>query len=65
MKQAISRGILVLMNSTSSFFRFVLGFLTFISMSFVITFAVNSYTVAQDQREQTATALQALVEQKK
>jgi len=49
------------MNSSGSFFRFVLGFLTFISLSFVITYAVSSYTIAQDEREQTAAAIQAMV----
>ena len=50
------------MSSTNSFLRFVLGFLMFISMSFVITYAVNSYTLAQDQQKQTAAAIKALVE---
>ncbi len=45
----------------SSFFRFLLGFLTFISLSFVVTYAVNSYTIAQESKEQTAAAFQALV----
>ncbi len=52
------------MNPTGSFFRFVLGFLTFISVSFIITFAVNSYTVAQDEQHQTASAIQAMLVQK-
>lgn len=50
------------MSSANSFLKFTLGFLTLISVSFVITFAVNTYTVAQDQQKQTAAALQALVE---
>ena len=50
------------MNPAGSFFRFLLGFLTFISMSFAITYAVSSYTLAQDEQKQTAAALQALVE---
>jgi len=50
------------MNSANSFLKFTLGFLTLISVSFVVTFAVNSYTVAQDEQQQTAAALQALVE---
>lgn len=44
----------------NSFFKFLLGFLTFISLSFVITYAVHTYTVAQEQREQTAAAFEAL-----
>lgn len=49
-------------NPPGSFFRFLLGFLTFISMSFAITFAVNTYTIAQDEHEQTAAVFEALVE---
>lgn len=49
-------------NPSSSFFRFLLGFLTFISLSFVITFAVSSYTIVQDSEEQAAAAFEALVE---
>jgi len=52
------------MNPAGSFFRFLLGFLTFISVSFVITYAVSSYTIAQDEREQTAAAIRALVAEK-
>lgn len=48
-------------NPSSSFFRFLLGFLTFISVSFLVTFAVGSYTVAQDSEKQTASAFEALV----
>jgi hypothetical protein len=49
------------MNPASSFFRFLLGFLTFISLSFVITYAVNSYTLAQEREQQTAAAFEALL----
>ena len=44
-----------------SFLRFVIGFTVFISVSFGVTYAVNSYTVAQQQEEQTAAAFQAMV----
>src|SRR3989344_4478786 len=54
--------ILMMMNSTNSFLKFTLGFLTLISVSFVITFAVNSYTVAQDEQQQTAAAIQSMLE---
>ncbi|MBI4079803.1 hypothetical protein HY414_01060 [Candidatus Kaiserbacteria bacterium] len=47
-------------NPSGSFFRFLLGFLTFISLSFVITFAVSSYTIAEDSEKQTAAAFEAL-----
>lgn len=49
------------MNPAGSFFRFLLGFLTLISVSFVITYAVSSYTIVQDEHEQTAAAFEALV----
>ena len=49
-------------NPANSFVKFLLGFLTFISVSFIVTFAVGSYTVVQDEREQTAAAFQALVD---
>jgi len=49
------------MSPANSFFRFVLGFLTFISLSFIITVAVNSYTIAQEQERQAAAAIKAMV----
>lgn len=49
------------MNSASSFFRFVLGFLTLISLSFGLTYAVGTYTMAQEKEAQQAAALQALL----
>ena len=56
--------ILVRMNPTGSFLKFVLGFLTFIGLSFVVTFSVNSYTASHDAAKQTASAIQAMLEQK-
>ena len=53
------------MTPSSSFFRFLLGFLTFISVSFIVTFAVGSYTVVEQQHEQTAAAFQAMVGENK
>ena len=50
------------MNPADSFFRFLLGFLMFISLSFFITLAVHSYTIAQEVQDQTAAAFKALVE---
>ena len=50
------------MNPAGSFFRFLLGFLIFISLSFAITYAVNTYTIAQEEHEQTAAAFEAMVE---
>jgi len=45
-------------TSTSSFFRFLTGFLVFISLSFGITYTVQTYTLAQE-KAQTAAAAQA------
>ena len=45
-------------SPTTSFLRFLTGFMVFISLSFGITFAVNSYTVAQ-AKAQAATAAEA------
>ena len=53
------------MNSVNSFLRFFTGFMLFISLSFGITLAVNSYTTKQDQEKQTAAALQAMLKQEK
>ena len=52
------------MSPLSSFFRFLLGFLVFISISFGVTIAVNEYSISQDQAQQTAAALQAMLQQK-
>ncbi len=49
------------MNPAGSFFRFTLGFLTFISVSFVITFFVSTYEMSQDGEEQAAAAIQAML----
>ena len=51
------------MDPTGSFFKFVLGFLTFISVSVALTYAVSTYTASQEAAKQTATALQAMLEQ--
>lgn len=48
-----------------SFLRFFLGFMLFISISFGVTLAVNSYTANQSIEQQTAAALQAMLIQKK
>jgi hypothetical protein len=52
------------MNPTGSFLRFLLGFFTFIGLSFLVTFSVNTYTVTQNSEKQTAAAIQAMLEQK-
>jgi hypothetical protein len=45
-------------SPTTSFFKFTIGFLVFISLSFGITYAVNTYTISQE-KAQTAAAAQA------
>jgi hypothetical protein len=44
-----------------SFVRFLVGFLTFISVSLGVTVAVNSVAVAQDAQHQQAAAFSALL----
>ena len=46
----------------NSFFRFVAGFFTFISVSFGVTYAVQSMALARAQAEQTASAAKAMIE---
>ena len=48
-------------SPTESFFKFVFGFLLFISVSFGVTFAVNEYTVQQTAAANQASALRALL----
>lgn len=48
-----------------SFVKFSLGFLVFISISFGVTIAVNTYTVAQTGEEQAAAAIAAMLKQAK
>jgi len=48
-------------SPVGNFLRFFLGFMLFISISFGITFAVNSYTQKQSVDQQTAAALQAML----
>jgi len=50
-------------SPVGSFARFTIGFLIFISVSLGVTIAVNSYTSTQDTEHQTATAIQAMLEQ--
>ena len=49
---------------TGSFFRFFLGFVTFIGVSFIVTFTVNKYATAQDADKQAAAAIQAMIERR-
>ena len=44
-----------------SFVRFTVGFLTFITVSFGVTIAVNTYAMHQDAQRQTASAFEAMI----
>lgn len=44
-----------------SFFRFVLGFSVFVAVSLGLTFAVGTYAIKKDKSEQTAAALEAMI----
>ena len=48
-------------SPTESFLKFTFGFLMFISLSFGITFAVNTYTTQQTAAANQAAALRALI----
>jgi len=48
-------------SSMNSFFKFVLGFTTFISVSLGLTYAVTTYAVAKEKERQTAAALQTFL----
>ena len=43
-------------GGANSFFRFVLGFSFFIAVSFGLTYAVSTYSLAQQKAKQTAAA---------
>jgi hypothetical protein len=49
------------MDPTGSFLRFLVGFVTFIGVSFGVTFVVNSYTATQTVQQQTASAEAAML----
>lgn len=44
-----------------SFLRFTIGFMVFLSVSFGVTFAVNTISTAQEKERQTASAYEAMV----
>ena len=48
-------------SPTGSFFKFTIGFLVFISVSFGVTFAVSSYTLQEARVEAAAAAQQAML----
>ncbi len=45
----------------SSFLRFVVGFSVFLTVSFGVTYTVNTISVKQEQERQTAAALKAML----
>lgn len=51
-------------NSYNSFFKFVLGFSVFIAVSLGITYAVTTYSIAQEREEQAAAAFKAMLGEK-
>lgn len=48
-------------GSANSFLKFVLGFTVFIAVSFGLTYAVTTYSIAQERKEQVSAAFQALL----
>lgn len=48
-------------SAVDSFFRFTLGFMLFIALSFGVTFGVNAVAAKQDAAAQQAAALRALI----
>lgn len=51
-------------SPVSSFLRFVIGFSVFLSVSFGVTYTVNTISVKQEQERQTAAALKAMLGEK-
>jgi hypothetical protein len=49
---------------TNSFFKFTIGFLVFISVSFGVTYAVNTVAVSQEASQQAAAARGLMLEQR-
>lgn len=48
-------------GGANSFLKFVLGFTVFIAISFGLTYAVTTYSIAQERERQVGAAFQALV----
>ena len=51
-------------SPVSSFLRFVVGFSVFLSVSFGVTYTVNTISIKQEQERQTAAALRAMLGEK-
>jgi hypothetical protein len=52
-------------SPVGSFAKFTIGFLIFISISLGITIVVNSFSANQTKDQQTAAAIQAMLQQEK
>ena len=50
-------------SATSSFFKFTIGFMTFILVSFGVTFAVNKMAQAKDAAQAAAAARSQALEE--
>ncbi|HTR18432.1 MAG TPA: hypothetical protein VMH91_00410 [Candidatus Paceibacterota bacterium] len=50
-------------SASSSFFRFVIGFLVFISVFFGVTIAVSKISASEEATQQTAAAEAAMLQQ--
>ena len=61
----IGYNILMQPSSVGSFFKFTLGFLVFISVSFGVTFAVNSMAQAKDASQAAAAAITHMLKEAK
>jgi len=48
-------------GGANSFFRFTLGFTLFIALSFCLTYAVNTISIAQERERQAAAAFQVMI----
>jgi len=48
-------------EGANSFFKFVLGFTVFIAISLGLTYAVTTYSIAEEKKEQVGAAFQALL----
>ena len=47
-------------RGANSFLKFTLGFTVFIALSFCLTYAVSTYSIAQERERQVGAAFQAM-----
>ena len=48
-------------RGANSFLKFTLGFTVFIALSFGLTYAVSTYSIAKEREEQVGAAYQAML----